>query len=67
MGWLAWTLIWVALVLGAAGFLFLLGRDLWRKSKALVHELEAASDRLSGVGSIGPGLTQASSEPAEGH
>lgn len=42
-----WFLLWTVLVLGAAGVFFLLGRDLWRKAKALVRELGTATDRLS--------------------
>ena len=44
-----WVLVWVILVLAAAGVFFLLGRDLWRKAKALTHELGVATDRLSEV------------------
>lgn len=45
-----WFLLWTVLVLGAAGVFFLLGRDLWRKSKALVRELSAATDQLTELG-----------------
>ena len=45
-----WFLLWTALVLGAAGVFFLLGRDLWRKSTALVGELTTATDRLTEIG-----------------
>ena len=45
-----WFLLWTVLVLGAAGVFFLLGRDLWRKSKALARELSAATDRLTVLG-----------------
>ena len=45
-----WFLLWTVLVLGAAGVFFLLGRDLWRKSKALVRELTTATDRLTELG-----------------
>jgi cytochrome c-type biogenesis protein CcmH/NrfG len=45
-----WFLLWAVLVLGAAGVFFLLGRDLWRKSRALVHELTTATDRLTELG-----------------
>jgi hypothetical protein len=44
-----WVLVWVVLVLAAAGMFFLLGRDLWHKTKALTHELGVATDRLSEV------------------
>ena len=44
-----WVLVWVVLVLAAAGVFFLLGRDLWRKARALVRELGVATDRLTEV------------------
>jgi hypothetical protein len=44
-----WVLIWVVLVLAAAGVFFLLGRDLWRKARALTRELGVATDRLTEV------------------
>jgi hypothetical protein len=45
-----WFLVWAVLVLGAAGLFFLLGRDLWRRSRALVRELSTATDRLTELG-----------------
>ena len=33
----------------AAGAFFLLGRDLWRKARALTRELGVATDRLTEV------------------
>ena len=45
-----WFLLWTLLVLGAAGVFFLLGRDLWRKGKALVGELTTATERLTAIG-----------------
>ena len=45
-----WFLLWVVLVLGAAAVFFVLGRDLWRKSRALVRELGEATDRLTALG-----------------
>jgi hypothetical protein len=44
-----WVLVWLVLALAAAGVLFLLGRDLWRKARALTRELGVATDRLSEV------------------
>ena len=44
-----WVLVWVVLLLAAAGVFFLLGRGLWRKVKALTRELGAATDRLSEI------------------
>jgi hypothetical protein len=46
-----WVLLWVVLVLGAAAVLGLIGRNLWRKAKALTGEMSAASERLSAVAS----------------
>ncbi len=45
-----WLLLWTVLVLGAAGVFFLIGRHLWRTSKALVAELTTATDRLTALG-----------------
>jgi hypothetical protein len=39
--------MWAVLVLAAAGVMFLVGRDLWRKAVALFDELGTAADRLS--------------------
>ena len=44
-----WVLVWLVLALAAAGVLFLLGRDLWRKARALTRELGVATDRLTEV------------------
>jgi hypothetical protein len=44
-----WVLVWLVLVLAAAGIFFLLGRDLWRKARALTRELGVATDRLTEV------------------
>jgi hypothetical protein len=44
-----WVLVWTVLVLGAAAALFLLGRRLWRLTKALTRELGVVTDRLSEV------------------
>ena len=44
-----WVLVWLVLALAAAGALFLLGRDLWRKARALTRELGVATDRLTEV------------------
>ena len=44
-----WVLIWLVLALAAAGVFFLLGRDLWRKARALTRELGVATDRLTEV------------------
>jgi hypothetical protein len=47
--WWVWTLVWVVLVAGALGVLFLVGRSLFRKGMALAGELGQASERLSAV------------------
>jgi len=44
-----WTVLWVLLVLGALGVLFLVGRSLFRKGVALARELGTASERLAAV------------------
>jgi hypothetical protein len=47
--WWLWTLIWIALVAGALGVLFLVARSLFRKGMALARELSQAAERLSAV------------------
>ena len=47
--WWAWTLLWLVLVLAAAGFLFLVGRRLLRKGLALGRELSEAAEVLARV------------------
>ena len=47
---MVWVLVWVVLVLGAAAVLFLIGRNLWRKIKALTRELGEVTDRLEAIG-----------------
>lgn len=49
MTWWAWTLLWLVLVLAAAGFLFLMGRRLLRKGLALARELSEAAEVLAQV------------------
>jgi hypothetical protein len=44
-----WFIVWLVLVLAAAAVLGLLGRDLWRRSRLLVRELGAATDRLTEI------------------
>jgi hypothetical protein len=55
--WWAWTLLWVVLVLGAGGVLYLAVRRLIRQGMALARELGAAADMLAEV-------TRALDEPA---
>jgi hypothetical protein len=47
--WWAWTLLWLVLVLAAAGFLFLMGRRLLRQGLALAGELSEAAEALARV------------------
>lgn len=42
-----WFSVWTVLVLATLGCGFLLGRDLWRKGKALLAEVERAGDVAS--------------------
>jgi hypothetical protein len=49
VSWWLWVLIWLALAVGAAGFLFLMLRQLWRKLRDLFTELGTATERLSAV------------------
>jgi len=60
-----WTLVWVALVLGALGVLFLLGRSLFRKGVALARELGDASERLSAVSEGLAALQRAPEQPED--
>jgi uncharacterized membrane protein YdjX (TVP38/TMEM64 family) len=61
--WWAWTILWVALVLGGALALFLAARRLYRQGMALARELGAATDAFAEVadalqgGSPGPPRT----------
>jgi hypothetical protein len=58
-----WVLLWVVLLVGAALVLGLLGRSLWRKTKALTTEVTEASDRLAAVAASLSELADATSEP----
>jgi hypothetical protein len=44
-----WVLIWAVLVIGALAVLFVLGRRLWRQTKALSRELSVVSERFAEV------------------
>jgi hypothetical protein len=46
---LLWVLLWVVLLLGAGLIFFVLGRNLWRKARALITELGEASERLTAI------------------
>jgi hypothetical protein len=60
-----WVLLWVVLLLAAAGVFFLLGRDLWRKARALTRELGVATDRLTEVSDRLADLTPSDSHRGE--
>ena len=64
MTWWAWTLLWIVLVLGAAGFLFLAARRLFRQGMALARELGTAADTLAEVTRALEDLPGTSSPPA---
>ncbi len=58
MGWLGWTLLFIFLVLAAAGLFVLLGLKLWRGVKALGRDLDRASQLVADLGAAadrGPG------------
>ena len=58
MGWLGWALLFVFLVLAAAGMFVLLGLRLWRGLKALGRDLERASELVADLSAVvdrGPG------------
>jgi hypothetical protein len=52
MGWLGWTLTFLALGLLALAFLLVLGLRLWRGIKALGRDLERASQQFGELGSV---------------
>lgn len=60
-----WFALWTALVLAAAGEFFLLGRSLWRKSKALTRELGEATDRLTEISDRLASLNDSADMPAD--
>ena len=67
MTWWAWTLLWLVLVLVAAGFLFLMGRRLLRQGLALARELSEAAEVLARVSEqLEEQAAGASSHPSAG-
>lgn len=60
-----WVLLGVVLLLGAALVFGLLGRALWRKTKALTADVSAASDRLAAVAASLSELADAAYEPRQ--
>ena len=51
-----WIVLWLALMLGALVFWAVLGRRLWRKTRALGSELNAASAQLDALTAALDGL-----------
>jgi hypothetical protein len=49
MPWWSWVLIWLALLVGAGLFFFLLARSLWRQTKELGKEVATASERFGAI------------------
>jgi hypothetical protein len=64
VSWYWWVLLWLAVLLVAAGVLALLGRSLFRQAKALVNEVALAADRLGTVSEGLQELAERSSDPA---
>jgi hypothetical protein len=52
MGWLGWTVTFLALGLLALGVLALIGLRLWRAGKALGRDLAHASTLAASLGSV---------------
>jgi hypothetical protein len=52
VSWWAWTLLWVVLVLAAAGFLYTAARRLLRQGAALARELGEAAELLAEVSRV---------------
>lgn len=47
-----WVALWTVLLLGSAAFFVIVGRDVWRKGRALSADVAEASARLEAV--VGP-------------
>ena len=62
-----WFFVWTALVLGTVGGAFLLGRDLWRKGKALLAEVGRAGDLAAAFADRTDELTAAAQTPPPKH
>ena len=52
MGWLGWTLTFLALGLLALAVMGLIGLRLWRAGKALAGDLARATGQLGNIGSV---------------
>lgn len=57
-----WLVVWPVLVVGALVGAFFLGRDLWRRGKALAHAASAASDAVARLSDDQDGLAAAARE-----
>ena len=58
-----WFAVWTVLVLATLAGAFWLGRDLWRKGKALLAELQRAGDVVGALGDRAEALTAAGAAP----
>ena len=54
MTWWAWLLLWTLLVAGSVTVHVLLVRRLWRKLKAVSHEITDLTRRIDAAGLTGP-------------
>lgn len=59
---MVWVVVWVVLVLGTLVGAFFLGRDLWRRARALVRELERASQVLGELAEHASALAEQAQE-----
>lgn len=64
MAWYWWVLVWVVLILVAAGVLTSIGLSLWRRVKLLGREVREASDRLETISGHLQELAERSPDPA---
>ncbi|QTE27834.1 hypothetical protein [Pengzhenrongella sicca] len=62
-----WFTIWTLLVLGTLAGGFFLGRDLWRKGKALLAELGRAGELAEALSARADELAELAQTPAPGH
>lgn len=62
-----WFSVWTFLVLATLGGAFFLGRDLWRKGKALLAEVGRAGDLAGAFATRTDELTAAAQVPAPTH
>jgi len=61
---MVWFTVWTLLVLGTLGCAFWLGRDLWRKGKALLAEVGRAGEL---AGTLADRADQAAAAPETTH